>query len=94
MTNGVIIDAESGLPLIEMAGYQPNESANTYTTHMHVHMLTLSLTHTHFHFFQALIGALMHINLPPQQLTHPDIPLSIALDFLLLLPMHTHTHLQ
>lgn len=78
MTNGVIIDAESGLLLIAMAGYRPNECSNVHTPHtgMHTHARThspsvflsqtLTHIHTHFHFFQALVGALMHINLPHQ----------------------------
>lgn len=62
VTNGVIIDADSGLPLIAVVGYRPNECANTlrYDTYacMHAHWLcpvswshTLTNTHTHFHFF-------------------------------------------
>lgn len=96
MTNGVIIDAESGLPLIAMVGYQPNERTKT---HRHIHTLSHvflcahwhapppplslppSLTH-HFHLLRALTGALMRINLPTSanKVTHPDIPRSASPD--------------
>lgn len=69
MTNGVIIDAESGLLLIAVVGYQPNEYTNTHArAHTHLCMLSLSrsLSLTHFYFLQVLLGALMYINLPPQ----------------------------
>lgn len=45
MTNGVIIDAESGLPLIAVVGYHPNECTNTYT---HARALTYACIQTHF----------------------------------------------
>ncbi len=75
----------------------------THTTHMHAHAHrhTLSLplplsrtqthTHTHFHFFQALIGTLMHINLP-LQLINLLIQTVLLRPSLFLSHTHTHTH--
>lgn len=102
MTNGVIIDAESGLPLIAMVGYQPNECTNTHTPHLYMqaHMDTHSLSPSvsPSHTISSLLGShrCTYAHKPPtsaNKVTHPDIPLSTSLDLRYFLCGHAHTHM-